>query len=494
MKTILIIICFLFQMIGTEAQGILPPIKFEKGNAAVSGTVKSDKAKEQLTLRVVVKSPFKEQPDFYSTTINKDGSFFLNIPMETNNALGSIAITGDSSPYVLGVVGLSQAKMTHLNVTVQYSKVTSQVSDILGITSKERQDFGQALMSFDTASPELTGLDSRYYQLSLTDYVKLQMDSILPKRVHYTLEPYSFSPGLKDFLTNSLMIHYVSGRMFFYRQDAQKHYRKTVQEPPLSYYSFLQRLTLNPEQSLYDVYFYPQFMSRLLKVPAFGIAQIADTPVKTWVDSVKNKIGKAIGSQTQSFYDVLALYAYLNDYKTLSERQRDNISTYYTGTNKDMGMALLNHYTLMDSIYNRTESHLHINKTPQVKDSEILNSILSKYKGKTVLVDIWGTWCQPCLIAHKAMTSIKTGLKNKGIVFVYLADTSSPRQQWLDKVKEIGDEHYYLTKKQMSVIFNHYKEVSNPYPFYLIFDKDHKLKQKFTGFPGTKVIEQALLK
>lgn len=494
MKAILIIICFLTQILRVEAQNIWPPLKFERGNATVTGTVQTDKSEVKLTLQVVVKSPFKEQPDFYSTAINKDGTFALSIPLETNNTLCSMAITGDTTPYLLGLIGLSQTKATHLNVIAKNTEVTAQISDILGLNLKERHAIGDALTRFESAPPELTGLGASTYQWPLTKYVKWQTDSILPQRIHYALKPFSFTPGLKDFLTNAFAIQYTSGRMFFYKQDAQKHFNKTVQEPSLSYYSFMQRLKLTPEQALYESYNYPKFMSRLLRVPAFGISKIGDLPVKTWIASVKNKIEKTIGVQTQSFYDVLALYAYLNDYKTLSARQRNNITAYYTGNDKGMGTALVNYYARMDSIYNRNQPDLHINKTPQVNDAKVLNSILSKYAGKTVLVDIWGTWCQPCLIAHKEMADIKAELRRKGIVFVYLADTSSPKQQWIDKIKEIGDEHYYLTKKQIGAIFAYYKELSYPYPFYLIFDKNHKLKQKFVGFPGSEVIEQALLK
>lgn len=488
------IICLLFQMFGAKAQSILPPLKFKRGYATVSGVIQNDKPEKQLTLQVVVKSPFKEQPDFYPILIKKDGSFTLSVPMETNNALCSMAITGDEEPYILGLVGLSQTKPTILNVTAKSGKVIEHVSDVLELTSKERIAYGEAFVRFESAPSELTGTGASTYQWLLSDYVKWQMDSILPKRIHYALESYSFSPRLKGFLANTFAISYTSGRMFFYKQDALKHYNLTVQEPPLSYYSFMQRLNMNPEQALYESNNYPKFMARFLKVPAFGISPIGDIPVKTWIASVKNKIEKTIGIQTQSFYNILTLYAYLNDYKTLSPRQINNISAYYTGDNKSMGTALLEHYAQMDSLYNSNKNYLHINKTPKVIDSKILDAILSKYAGKTVLVDIWGTWCQPCLVAHKAMAAIKAGLRKKGVVFVYLADTSSPKQQWSDKIKEIGDEHYYLTRKQIGAIFANYKETSYPYPFYLIFDNKHKLKQKFAGFPGANAIAQALLR
>lgn len=482
------------QVFGLEAQTLFPSLIFQKGNAAISGKVLNAQQGEQLTLQVVVRSLFKEQPDFYRALVKKDGTFSLTVPMETNNGVCSMAFTGDDAPYLLGLVGLSQTTPTRLDITIKDGKMTSaQVSDFLSLPEKERLAVGEAIIRFDTPPHELRGIGSPAYEKSLQDYVKWQLDSILPQRVHYALEPFSFSPGLKSFLDNMLRIHYISGRMFFYKKDAEK-YNKTVQEPPLSYYSFLRNMNLGQETNLYAVEYYPQFMSRFLKVPAFGIPPIADSPVKSWVESVKGKVEGTIGVQKLEFYNLLALYAYLNDNQTLSEQQKNNISAYYTGKLEGMGKALLGHYAVMDSIYGNAQSTLHINKTPETSASNVLNTILSRYAGKPVLVTLWGTWCQPCMLAHKEMSKLKPELRKKGIVFVYLADASSPKQTWMDKVKEIGDEHYYLTKEQVEAIFTHYKEVSQPYPFYLVFDEKHQLKQKFAGFSGADAIEQSLLK
>lgn len=492
MKTILFILCFMVQALALNAQQLLPPLKFKTGQATVSAHFSSDNPQETLTLHVVVKSPFKEQPDFYSVPLTKESTASSSIPLETENALCSMAITGREEPYVIGLAGLSQTTATHLNITDKNGALTVTVTDLLKITEQERWSFAKANDRFNAATPGLTGLDREAYKKTLPDYVKWQMDSILPQRIQYASGKLTFTPALKHFLSNSLRIQYASGRMFFYKQDAARHFKMTVPEPPLSYYSFLQHLDLAPEQSLYETNFYPKFMTRFLKIPAFNIPPIGDSPVKTWIEAVKKNVSKATGTQKPSFYDILAIYAYLNDSQPLSEQQKVNISNYYTGEKAAMGTALLHYYAMKDSIESNVRPVLHIQPAPKVNDGDLLQAILSNYAGKTVLVDIWGTWCQPCLMAHKAMAATKAKLMKQGVVFVYLADTSSPKQKWLEIIKEIGGEHYYLTRNQVNAIFNQYDEKTNPYPFYLIFDQAHKLKQKFAGFPGTEAIEQAL--
>lgn len=476
-----------------NAQTSLPPLKFEQGSALISGSIHYDKPVYGLTLVVAVKNIFKEQPDFYSTSVQPDGSFSLTIPLMTNNAFGSIIFKNESDYYPPGsLIGLSQTKDTHINAMLKDGKVNTSISGGLNLTEGDRLGYPEAISRFDTAQGELSGVGNTFYDMPLTEYVTYQCDSIFPKRINYAMENISLSPGMRTFLIDALRIHWASGRMFFYKEDAKRRFNRIVQEPPLSYYSFLRDLNLNPETALYETNYYPEFMKRFLKVAAFGISPIADLPINTWIQNTKIKVEKTIGTQGQSFYDVLALYAYLNDNILLSAYQKQNISTYYIREKKGMGTALLKHYALMDSIHNRNHSDLRFNITPNVNDQTLLDTILSRYPGKTVLIDVWGTWCQPCIIAHKAMSAIKDDLKKRGVVFVYLADTSSPKQLWRDKAQEIGDEHYYLTRKQVSTIFRRFKEDSYPYPFYLIFDKTHKLKQKFSGFPGVERIKQAL--
>lgn len=487
------VITLLLFTLTTKAQMKLPPLTFEKGAARISGFIRCDKPVEGLTLKVVVKDIFQEQPDFYSTRVLTDGSFRLTIPLATNNALASMLFSSDSANYAPGMLlELSQTKETLINAVLKDGQVSSQTSGALNLTTDDRAGYPEAVFKFDTAEGELSGVAPTAYDMPLADYVTWQWDSILPKRISYALETVRLSPGMRTFLVNALRMRYASGRMFTYVEDARRRYKRTVQDPPVSYYSFLKTINLNPETALYETNYYPVFMKRFLKIKAFGIPPVSDMPVTTWIQNVKMKVEKTIGTKEQTFYDVLALYAYLNDNRTLSVRQKQNIAAYYTGKRKGMGTALLNHYAGMDSIFKNNKHDLRFNATPRVGNQKVMDEILSKYPGKTVLVDIWGTWCQPCMVAHKAMAGIKDELRKQGIVFVYLADTSSPVEKWRNKATEIGDEHYYLTRPQINAIFAQYKERSNPYPFYLIFDKQHKLIQKFAGFPGTETIVKVL--
>ena len=125
---------------------------------------------------------------------------------------------------------------------------------------------------------------------------------------------------------------------------------------------------------------------------------------------------------------------------------------------------------------------LKVNKTPDVTKEKLMDAIIDEYKGSVVVVDFWATWCAPCMDAHKEMKPLKDELKDKGVVFVYLTNGSSPKPLWEGKIKSIGGEQYYLTGSEWDYILESFG--FEGIPSYLIYDTKGQLIHKFTGFPG----------
>ena len=127
-----------------------------------------------------------------------------------------------------------------------------------------------------------------------------------------------------------------------------------------------------------------------------------------------------------------------------------------------------------------------------VAPENILQTILNKYKGKAVLIDIWATWCGPCKAGHQAMKSWKKELKGKDIQFVYITSPSSPLKTWQEMIKDIDGDHYYLTKEQYNYILNHYD--SDGIPTYAIYDAEGNQTFKTIGFSGLDVFKNEVNK
>lgn len=131
-------------------------------------------------------------------------------------------------------------------------------------------------------------------------------------------------------------------------------------------------------------------------------------------------------------------------------------------------------------------------KLDDVAPENILQTILNKYKGKAVLIDIWATWCGPCKAGHQVMKPWKQELKGKNIQFVYITSPTSPLKTWQEMIKDIDGDHYYLTKEQYNYILNHYD--SDGIPTYAIYDAEGNQTFKNIGFPGLEPFKAAVEK
>ena len=136
--------------------------------------------------------------------------------------------------------------------------------------------------------------------------------------------------------------------------------------------------------------------------------------------------------------------------------------------------------------------NIHYLDMTEVAPENILQTILEKYKGKTVFIDIWATWCGPCRYGHKEMAPLKKGLKDKNIQFVYITSPSSPYKDWKGMIGEIPGDHYYLTKAQYDALLSLYK--SNGIPTYAIYDANGNQTYTFVGFPGAETFKEEINK
>ena len=129
-------------------------------------------------------------------------------------------------------------------------------------------------------------------------------------------------------------------------------------------------------------------------------------------------------------------------------------------------------------------------KFDDVKPENILQTILDRYKGKAVLIDMWATWCGPCRAGHKAMAPMKEQMKGQNVQFVYITSPSSPMSTWQEMIKEIDGDHYYLTKEQYSYILAKYE--SSGIPTYAVYNTKGEQTYKVIGFPGNEEIRKRL--
>lgn len=122
-----------------------------------------------------------------------------------------------------------------------------------------------------------------------------------------------------------------------------------------------------------------------------------------------------------------------------------------------------------------------------ISDSEddILAQLKNKYKGKVVYIDVWATWCAPCIGEFSHMPDIKENLKDeKDVVFVYLC-AQSKEESWKTMVKKhnLKGDNLYLDDNKYAM-FDKTVNVTG-FPTYLVITKEGKLVREGIKRPSS---------
>ncbi|GHV58227.1 hypothetical protein FACS1894182_09530 [Bacteroidia bacterium] len=122
--------------------------------------------------------------------------------------------------------------------------------------------------------------------------------------------------------------------------------------------------------------------------------------------------------------------------------------------------------------------------------AEVFPFILSQFKGKAILIDVWATWCGPCRIANEELKPVKAELAGKEIVYVFIAGENSPLETWKKMIPGLHGEHFRLSEKQ----WNYLGEKFNLHavPTYFFIDREGKMKEMLAGYPGVEKMRKKM--
>ncbi|WP_285058166.1 TlpA family protein disulfide reductase [Pedobacter ginsengisoli] len=115
----------------------------------------------------------------------------------------------------------------------------------------------------------------------------------------------------------------------------------------------------------------------------------------------------------------------------------------------------------------------------------IVKNMLERYKGKVVYLDIWATWCIPCLTEMKNSKKLRDQFAGKDVIFLYLCISSPTESTWQRLIAghNIEGEHYFLSNAQSADLAREFN--IRMIPRYLIFDKNGNVANKEADRPSS---------
>ena len=184
------------------------------------------------------------------------------------------------------------------------------------------------------------------------------------------------------------------------------------------------------------------------------------------------------------------LYATICDFIPLKEEQKEIIENMSEPCKQYLNS--INDYITGIKENNKKTHGFRVSETGEISNEDLFASIVSKHRGKVVLIDFWATWCGPCVAGHKAMRPMKAELADKDIAYVYIAGENSPKDRWEEMIPNINGEHYRLTHDQ----WNYFGKTLNikGIPDYFILDREGNIVYRDQGFPGVTKMKEELLK
>ncbi|WP_173003034.1 TlpA disulfide reductase family protein [Chitinophaga sp. SYP-B3965] len=471
----------------------------QAGTVSISGevTIPEKLKKDSVWVWMYITLPFTGENKIYKTLLDPHGRFSLM--MDTQTDLTRCAVSTDIDKYDQVAFFLKNGRENKISLSYSDSGSISKLktSDNPGFTEEE---LIQSQKKFTEMLDYISGKPREaLYNKPFSAYVDHLNNYLQVKRTVLNKPPF-LSERMKEILFKdySLAEYYMS--VFNYHASMVINYMNTndrkmpdsseIKKPVREDYSFLKDLDLNNPLYLY-CFSYPTFTQELLKNSALDIPRIQDMPIREWTKNVKEILGHLIGLDQGLFYDMLASNAYAVQFeielRPLTLKQIENIKNYYKGGDLEKILLRRNEEVVEQA---RLKKSVVINTTPDVSPEALMSAIISRYKGKTVIVDFWATWCAPCLEAMKESRDLKKQLTGKDAVFIYISSPSSPRKLWERDIQGIGGEQYYLTAEEWRHLMNSFN--FSAIPSYLIFDKNGVLKQQFTEYPGNEEMQKRI--
>src|SRR5690606_16133598 len=451
--------------------------------------------KDSIIINITVLHPISGENVRHKVLADRSGRFSLDFDIETETSL--LGLYTSVNPYKSLRIKSLNKDSTHINIAYNSNRDFKSIEITPAMNKYDMMQTMEVLNKMIDYRPDDPNWKyPQFYDKSTDEFLNRAKHTLSERLAQFVDNDEVFSKEIKGLIANVYRLFIYTGTVYDYAPEMKRNYRNatqdTVGKPEIkkidqSYFRFLKDFNLNDPQYL-QTFTFPEFQNLILQNEVLGLPVIGERDIPSWLASVKAILAELVGFVDGPYYDILAANAYgrqLNEQlKPLSEKQKEHIGDYWKGGEIAKILFRKNQQVIE---LDKVKSPVVVNDISKVPKDKVMETIVSNYKDKVVFIDLWATWCAPCLEAIKQFRDTKGNFRDKNVVFVYLTNGSSPQKLWEEKIQGIGSEHYYLTDAQWSYVMDNFG--LEYIPSYLLYNQKGILIHKFSAFPGNDVVK-----
>ena len=482
-----------FKDVAIDKNAVLPPVEFKAGKARLEGQILNFSPGMPAKLLVMVSYPFEYPPAEITLPVDSNGVFSSEIDAfsvhpasiywQGGSSIQCFIAPGETTSLILNPAEISRKasrladEKPSLGESVYYGGYMASIAkefaniNIVNYTRllSSNELFTSFIQSLGKTPEEIKTSFMNEYRAKKAMLDTLDASPACKQIINITINLF-YAADINN-ITSWLDNAYIYNNQIQNDREAIQKYRATRKHDiPDDFYNVLKEFSLiNDPQMLYS--------------------QRAVTYVYLCrTQNMQSVLSKALGTDQGLLFDIMNVADVYNklDLKPLSEEQIAEIPATFRDFIRNKNNELLQ---LIEA--NRNKTGFTVHDVENVANKDVFPVIFSKFKGKPILVDVWATWCGPCLMGNKEMKPMKEELAGRDIVYVFVTGPSSPLVTWENMIPDLPGEHFRLTKEQWEYIGKTFE--FDGIPAYFFVDRKGNIKDKQVGYPGVQKMKDKLI-
>jgi thiol-disulfide isomerase/thioredoxin len=293
--------------------------------------------------------------------------------------------------------------------------------------------------------------------------------NMLAKRDEF-IKKFDPNSEVQTWTKNNIDINYYSSHVRFVRMLASKN------QSPLDDLTQIKGLD-NFEKDLDEIY-----QAAVLNTGSINLAQVLapsrrNKSFSDFADIVARSGYDTLIKQTQiaSMY-----YGMLHQYDIDAFNKNKNLLDKHI-TEPFIKQPILKRYASVKKYLNDPTalSNQMLSKVAKTQANGLIDAIRKENAGKVILIDIWATWCGPCIEEFPDSKKLMESYKGKDVKFVFLCGGTT-KAIYDNLIKELNlAQHYYLDKEQTKALWKAF-HISG-IPFKILINKNGDIVEMGNG-------------